>query len=189
LNGDNVFALAVSGGTVYACGEFTSMGGLPRKMIAAIDATTGVATGWNPGANGFHVDALAVSGGRVYTGGFFNAIGGQSQASFAALDEDHTLSVGGDPNSVEGSLPIAPNPTRARMQVQYAVARTGRVRVDLLDVSGRVVATLADRTFEPGRHVATWDGVGRRGRLSPGLHFVRVVTPDGVMVRKLAIIQ
>jgi hypothetical protein len=49
--------------------------------------------------------------------------------------------------------------------------------------------TLADRIHTPGRYLVNWDGVGRRGRLSPGLHFVRLVAPDGVMVRKLAIIQ
>mgnify|MGYP003693712801 CR=1 FL=1 len=51
--------------------------------------------------------------------------------------------------------------------MHYAVARAGRVRVELLDVSGRVAATLADRDHEPGRYVAVWDGVGRRGRLAP----------------------
>ena len=43
---------AVSGSTVYAGGDFTSIGGQTRNYIAALDATTGAATAWNPNASG-----------------------------------------------------------------------------------------------------------------------------------------
>ena len=42
----------VNGSTVYAGGTFTSIGGQSRNRIAALDATTGLATAWNPAANG-----------------------------------------------------------------------------------------------------------------------------------------
>jgi putative pyrroloquinoline-quinone binding quinoprotein len=185
----SVGALAISGGTVYAGGNFTSIGGQTRYHIAALDAATGAAIAWDPNANG-SVYALAVSGGRVYAGGNFTSIGGQPNSGIAAITEvGDVVSVGGDPSISEGSLTVVPNPAWAGMQVQYSVVRSGRVRLELLDVTGRVEATLANRIQEPGRHVATWDGVGRRGRLSPGLHFLRLVAPDGVMVRKLAIIR
>jgi hypothetical protein len=80
-----VLALAVSGSTVYAGGEFTGIGGHPRNRVAALDATTGVATAWNPNANGY-INALAVNGSTVYAGGIFNSIGGQIRWNIAALD-------------------------------------------------------------------------------------------------------
>jgi hypothetical protein len=83
----------------------------------------------------------------------------------------------------------SPNPTPGQIHVQYAVARAGQVRLELVDVSGRVVATLADRTQEPGRYEAAWDGAGRRGQLPPGLYFVRFVAPDFMTVRKLAVVR
>jgi len=84
---------------------------------------------------------------------------------------------------------LSPNPTSGGTQVQYGVSRAGRVRLEVLDVLGRVEETLADRVHTPGRYLVNWDGAGRRGRLSPGVHFIRLVTPDRVMVRKLAIIR
>jgi len=81
-----VFALAVSGSTVYAGGGFGSIGGQPRNGIAALDATTtGTATSWNPDKEG-SVFALAVSGSTVYVGGDFTSIGGQPRNNIAALD-------------------------------------------------------------------------------------------------------
>ncbi len=91
--------------------------------------------------------------------------------------------------SQSGLTRLSPNPTPGGTQVHYAVARAGRVRLDVVDVSGRVVATLAEGVHGPGRHVVDWDGVGRSGRLSPGLHFVRLVAPDGVTVARLAIVR
>jgi hypothetical protein len=72
---------------VYAGGNFVFIGGATRYYIAALDATTGLATAWDPGAND-SVSAFAVSGSTVYVGGGFTAIGGQSRNRIAALDAD-----------------------------------------------------------------------------------------------------
>jgi hypothetical protein len=61
------------------------MGGQLRGNIAALDASTGLATAWNPGADN-PVLALAVSGSTVYAGGQFTSIGGQPRSNIAALD-------------------------------------------------------------------------------------------------------
>jgi hypothetical protein len=183
-----VWSLAVSGSTIYAGGRFTNIGGQPRNFVAALDAASGAATAWDPNANRF-VYALGVSGSTVYAGGDFKFIGGHYQPHVAAIPADQTVSVGGDRSVMEDALTVAPNPTQASMQIRYAVVRAGRVRLELLDVSGRVVETLADRIQAPGRYVAAWDGAGRRGRLSSGLYFVRLMAPGQMAVRKLAIIR
>jgi hypothetical protein len=82
-----VQALAVSpdGNTVYAGGDFTHIGlGASRNHLAALDAATGSATSWDPGADGT-VSALATTSNKVYVGGSFTTIGGAPRSNLAFL--------------------------------------------------------------------------------------------------------
>jgi hypothetical protein len=97
--GVSVDALAASGSIVYAGGSFTSIGASCTSMgcrsrggIAALDATTGAASAWNPYAETpletepAIVDTLAVSSSTVYAGGQFARIGGRARNYIAAVD-------------------------------------------------------------------------------------------------------
>ena len=63
-----VASIAVSGATVYVGGSFTSVGGQERAGLAALDATSGSATAWNPIGRS-STRTVAVSGSTVYAGG------------------------------------------------------------------------------------------------------------------------
>jgi hypothetical protein len=102
-----VYALAVSGSTVYVGGYFTRIGGQARNYIAALDTGTGQATDWNPNASGGFgmypgVYALAISGSTVYVGGLFGSIGGQSRNWIAALDAATGQATAWNPNASGG---------------------------------------------------------------------------------------
>lgn len=90
--GQQVDTVAAVGSQVLAGGSFTSVGGVARKDLAAIDTTTGEATAWNPDVEPafplmtLPVDALSVAGGAVYVGGSFSSVGGQPRTDLAALD-------------------------------------------------------------------------------------------------------
>lgn len=92
-----VTSLAVGGNTIYAAGRFYSIGGQSRHLLAALDATTGNATAWNPNPD-TTVQALAMSGATVYAGGIFKLIGGQSRHHLAALDASTGIATAWDPN-------------------------------------------------------------------------------------------
>jgi hypothetical protein len=69
---------------------------------------------------------------------------------------------------------IAPNPSRGAATVGFSLPRADRVHVGIVDVQGRAVATLADRSFGAGRHELRWNGT-RDGAPAPaGLYFVVV---------------
>jgi hypothetical protein len=88
----------LSGSTVYAGGNFTSIGGLARIGIAALDVSSGAVTTWNANANGY-VLALEMSGGTLFVGGGFTNIGGQVRNRIVALDATSATATAWDPNA------------------------------------------------------------------------------------------
>jgi hypothetical protein len=74
----------VSGPTVYAGGGYASIGTKHRHYIAALKATTGTVTAWNPNPNA-RVASLAFAGHRVFAAGEFTKIGGRLRRGLAAL--------------------------------------------------------------------------------------------------------
>jgi len=71
-----VYALAVSGGDLYAGGQFTTAGGVPANHIAKWNGSGWSALGSGLVDGGASVYALAVSGSDLYAGGNFTTAGG-----------------------------------------------------------------------------------------------------------------
>lgn len=82
---DDVKDIEVAGGVVYVCGQFTEVGGQPRKGLAALDPSTGAATAWNPNPSG-KVFEVEVIGDRLYVGGAITAVGLSARGGAAAFD-------------------------------------------------------------------------------------------------------
>jgi hypothetical protein len=79
-----------------------------------------------------------------------------------------------DPPSPAGlSLRAAsPNPARGESRFRVMIPEAGNVRLEVLDVTGRRVATVADGSFPAGEHVVRWSGLDRAARrMSPGVYF------------------
>jgi hypothetical protein len=85
-----VYSVAVAGNTLYLGGDFSTIGGQPRDGLAALDAASGQATTWNPGALGT-IFSLALGESAVYIGGDFSSVDGLPQASVAAIDTTRHL--------------------------------------------------------------------------------------------------
>lgn len=68
--------------------------------------------------------------------------------------------------------------------VRFGVANTGRVRVRLYDVTGRLVRTLADKTYQGGQeYSAMWDGRGDSGdQVARGVYFARIDYATGAAI-------
>lgn len=99
---DEVRALALSGQTLYVGGAFTSVGGVVRNSLAAVDVGTGAVTGWNPRPEPNvlppPVRALAISGTNVFVGGHFTSIGGSFRTNLAAVSSISGFATSWNPN-------------------------------------------------------------------------------------------
>ena len=61
--------------------------------------------------------------------------------------------------------------------VRLGIAHAGRVQVNVYDVAGRKVRTLADRVFPAGEAKLVWDGTSDAGdKVGRGVYFVRSST-------------
>ena len=96
----------------------------------------------------------------------------------------------GPPRMVELRNP-APNPSRGRVSVAYALPRAADVRLQVHDVSGGLVRTLASGRREAGLHIAVWDGYANTGAACPpGKYFARLnVDGRSVGARQITILR
>lgn len=105
----DVRALAARGDTIYLGGLFSSIGGVPRRHLAAVDAQTGVPTSWDPGLTGPDdlyfgspfVNVLAISGNTIYVGGHYTGIGGAARNGLAQIGLATGLATSWNPDAVE----------------------------------------------------------------------------------------
>jgi hypothetical protein len=122
-----------------------------------------------------------------------------SGTAIAALGTDHLLYLGGAPctdTDVAAPVrpidpqflkPLRPNPFRTSTLVQFDLPSPGRVSVEVYDVAGRRVRTLASGWREAGWNSVLWSAATSEGVTPTGVYFVRLQTADRVETRKAII--
>lgn len=81
------------------------------------------------------------------------------------------------------SLSISPNPAATSAQVRLSLAHFSEVRVDVYDLLGRRVRSVAEGEFEQGHHVFAFE----RGDLPAGAYVVRATTDRSAVSTVLTI--
>jgi hypothetical protein len=84
---------------------------------------------------------------------------------------------------------VTPNPTHGAARFGIEVPAAAPVRVEVLDLQGRVVATLVDRVLEAGRHSLIWGGEGAPARAPVGVYLVRMTAPAYAATRRLVYLR
>jgi flagellar hook assembly protein FlgD len=83
-----------------------------------------------------------------------------------------------------------PNPFGTDTELRFELPAATRVRIDVHDVQGRIVRSLADRDFSAGTHQIRWDGNGDRGAALPnGVYLARVIAGGFQSERRLVLIR
>jgi hypothetical protein len=85
------------------------------------------------------------------------------------------------PTSVEPApavlsfAPIRPNPAPGAAHLRFGLPRASEVRLEVFDVQGRKMRTLAEGRHPAGWHEVSWNGrLEGGGRIGAGLYFVRL---------------
>lgn len=84
-----------------------------------------------------------------------------------------------------------PEPFNDGVEIELAVASRQPVSVYIVDVTGRLVQSVAeDVILEAGRQRVTWDGRDRNGHDAPsGVYFVQVATSEGKDSRRITLVR
>jgi hypothetical protein len=83
-----------------------------------------------------------------------------------------------------------PNPFRSSVSISYTLPVDDRVRVEVFDVSGQIVRTLADGTVASGTHTATWDGTDSSGRpVTNGIYFFKLTASSKMEMRRVILLR
>ncbi len=78
-----------------------------------------------------------------------------------------------------------PNPTRGTTTIAFTLAEPGEAKLEVFDLSGRKVATLAEGPRATGENDTTFD----TGRLAAGVYVYRLQAGDNVAVKRLAVVK
>ncbi len=83
-----------------------------------------------------------------------------------------------------------PNPFSGETTVQFSVGDSEKVKIEIFNLFGQKVTTLADRFFETGQHEIKWNGTDKSGgALNSGFYFIRMHTADYGKTLKMHLIR
>ena len=79
-----------------------------------------------------------------------------------------------------------PNPFDNSTTISVKLGKAEKISLVIFDLSGRIIKTLANNTFEPGSYDFTWNGMGDSGRrIQEGIYIYRLSTDHEQQTRKL----
>jgi len=105
---------------------------------------------------------------------------------------DLTVEIGGEGKSLSGTRVVGahPNPFNSTTRVVFELAERQRVSVQIYDLQGRLVRTLEEGNFDPGRYEKVWNGYNNARRtVSSGAYFVRMLAGDRAEHSKILLLK
>ena len=83
-----------------------------------------------------------------------------------------------------------PNPFNPTTMIKFDISKAGHVKLAVYSIEGRLIRTLVDKNFNPGKFSINWDGRDVSGQQVPsGTYFYRLVTDKYDDVKKAILIK
>jgi len=83
-----------------------------------------------------------------------------------------------------------PNPFNAQTQIVFSLASPGNVRLEVFDITGKLVQTVVNKKLEAGNHQVIWDGKNNNDEtVSSGIYLYRLSTADNSSMRKMTLVK
>ena len=94
----------------------------------------------------------------------------------------------GDSDNLPGDFTLSqnyPNPFNAQTTIQYSLPKAGGVSIDIFDILGRKIETLAEGIMPAGNHQAIWNASAQ----SSGIYFYRIKAGESVETKKMVLMK
>jgi len=88
------------------------------------------------------------------------------------------------------TLYIAPNPFNPSLIISVELAVDAHLRIEILDISGRMIRTIADDMRKNGTYRFVWNGKDDSSKPMPsGIYFVKMTTPQNAISKKATLLR
>lgn len=183
-SGNNRFMVDTMAGNPYSC--------YPPYAIYNTGGTTVYARGnhfddlYNPVAN--HVTSGVDITGYCYT----------QHGACLRCDEHQGQDPPGPDGKVAGMTPADtfavgqnyPNPFNPVTQIRFTLPATMHALIEIYNILGQRIRTIANQEFGPGEHFVLWDGTNADGEpVSSGIYLYRVAAGEFVQTRKMMLLK
>jgi predicted CXXCH cytochrome family protein len=83
-----------------------------------------------------------------------------------------------------------PNPFNPTTTIKYSIPKEGNVKIQVFDITGRLVTTLVNANEATGTYSVTWNGRNSGGQaVSSGIYLYRLQSNDFVSVKKMVMLK
>ena len=114
-------------------------------------------------------------------------VAAQSSGGMTAVQEE------GDPSGAPREFALElnyPNPFNSSTTIRYRIEEPGRVRLEIFDVQGKKVKTLADGYAGLGAYRVEWDGADARGTpVATGVYLARLQKGTASLFHKMLLLK
>lgn len=78
-------------------------------------------------------------------------------------------------------LKVSPNPIQHHAKIEFQIPEKGIIRIEVFNLNGQKITSLANEDFEKGKHEISWDA----GELASGTYVVRIYSEKKILTEKV----